>query len=150
MISIDFSDAIDVPASTRLAYTENQVNLFLKRTLKEKPGQGLLSGFVVFKAYVRFTPGVCHIGIEQSLFDSYSIFVDTDYKLAVVNDKFVATNIGGSFGRVNVHPVLMDGLNYMFQSFWDAMKRENQAMQHLQSIDIDKGRVTMVVRGGGK
>ena len=99
---------------------------------------------------MRFTPGVCHIGIEQSLFDSYSIFVDTDYKLAVVNDKFVATNIGGSFGRVNVHPVLMDGLNYMFQSFWDAMKRENQAMQHLQSIDIDKGRVTMVVRGGGK
>jgi hypothetical protein len=92
---------------------------------------------------------VVHIGQRQALY-GYPLYSTTAYKLDVVNGAFTATNVGGTFGRASVHPVIMRALDVVFKKFWTALKREREMMSRMQAVRVEQGRITMVTKGAGQ
>lgn len=150
MIGSNLQDAVDTPTPVRLTLTQEEINTFLKHAIHESKDSNFFSSIIEFKrAYVVLTPGVCHIGMEKSLW-GWPIYMGTDYKLEVIEGEFKPTNIGGNLGRVAVHPMIMQGCDYLFQGLWGAMKREEKNMHSLQLIVIEQGKISLITKGSAK
>lgn len=150
LIGSDFTDAVSSPTPVRLTLTQEEINGFLKNAIKESKDSGFLSSIIEFKrAYVILEPNQCHIGMEKSLW-GWPIYLGTNYKLEIIEGKFVPTNIGGNLGRLAVHPLIMQGCDYLFQGLWTALHREEQHMHELQLIVIEKGKISLITKGAGK
>lgn len=140
----DLLDAIDSPQPRRVDFTEVEVNGHLQQILKSKGGGGLLE----FKrAYVNLQPGVVNFGSEQELF-GLAVYSGVRYRVEQQGGKLTATMIGGSFGRLAVHPSAMPYLDFFFQKLWTALAREKKQMETMQNIVVQKGAVTFVTKGG--
>ena len=112
-ISLDLENATTSRGAAPLRYTETQVNAYLVNALKSK--QAALSKLLTFeRALVNFDDGVCRVTAERSLF-GYSLFTATSSKVAIENGKVVASNIGGSIGRMPIHPIVMKYGDIIFQ-----------------------------------
>jgi hypothetical protein len=150
MIGSDLADAVESPQPRRLNLNQDEINAFLKGSIHEAKDSSFLGGIIEFKrAYVILTPGVCHIGMEKSLW-GWPLYLGTDYKLEVQNGTFIPTNIGGNLGRLAIHPLIMQGCEYLFRGLWAALHREEQHMHELQSVQIDKGQITLITKGAAK
>ncbi len=150
LISSDISDALEAPQPRTITLTEPEINTYLKSSIHEAKDANFLASVIEFeRAYVHLTPGVCNIGMEKNLW-GLPLFFSTAYKLDVVNGAFVATNIGGSFGRLPIHPALMSGFSYAFQGLWNAFHRDQENMKKMQSVIVEQGRITLVTKGAGK
>jgi hypothetical protein len=44
----------------------------------------------------------------------------------------------------------MQYIDWGFRTLWPALKREHDHMQRMQSITIEKGKITMVTRPAGR
>ena len=150
LISSDLMDAVESQQPRSVTFTDADVNAYLKSSIRDAKEPGWASAIIDFKRiFVAFTPGVCHICMERNLW-GLTLYAGTDYKLEVVNGVFTPTNVGGSFGRLPVHPLLMKYAGQIFSGLWTALHREHQQMQQMQFIRIDKGSITMVSHGTAK
>jgi len=150
MIGSDFTDAVASPTPVRLTLTQDEINAFLKSTIKETKDTSFLASIIEFRrAYVILNPGICRIGMEKSLW-GLPLYFGTDYKLEVIDGNFVPTNIGGSLGRVAIHPLIMQSCGYLFDGLWKALHREEQNMHQLQMIVIEKGKISLITKGAAK
>ena len=59
----------------------------------------------------------------------------------------MATTVGGNFGRLQVHPMLMEYASAAFSKLWAAMTREKEQLDKMASVHIDKGVITFVTKG---
>ena len=136
----DLLDALDSPQPRRVDFTEAEINSHLQQLVKSKDGD-------MFKrAYVNLLPDEIRIGSEQSLFD-LSLYSGVRYRLEVREGKFTATLIGGNFGRLAVHPLAMQYLDYFFQKLWTALGRERRQMDSMQKVVVQKGTIAFVTKG---
>ena len=144
ILSSELTDAVESPQPRSLQLSEADVNAHLKQSLKKATGG--LPGVKFERAFVKFEPNVCRITMEQSLL-GYSLYSSSAYSLAVQGDKLVPTTVGGNFGRLAVHPKLMEYADYAFKNLWTALKREREQMDKLRDIRIGKGQIILVTRG---
>ncbi len=145
ILSSEIQTALESGQAQRLIFTEDEVNAHLRSAVHAKAGGGSLPGVSFERAYARLKPGICHIGIEQSIW-GFSLYSGIDYKLAVKGGVFTATQTGGNFGRVAIHPALMGLADFAFKKLWVALKREHEQMQKLQAVAIDTGRIMLVTK----
>lgn len=137
-------EALEAPAPRTLAFTETEANQHLKNALKAK--EGMIPGVQFVRAFVNFRPGAVRVSTENSVW-GYPVFSGVDHRVEVKDGKFVATVVGGSFGRLAVHPQAMSVAGFAFQQLWVALKRERQQMDRMQSIRVEEKRIELVTKG---
>jgi hypothetical protein len=98
------------------------------------------------RAFAQLEPGVIRVGIEQTL-GGYPIYSGVGYKLQIKGNRLAATNVGGNFGRLQVHPALMEYASAAFNKLWGAMTREKEQLDKMASVRVDKGTITFVTKG---
>jgi hypothetical protein len=117
-----------------LSYTEAQVNAYLGGALKGK--QAALSQILQFeRAIVTFDEGSCRITAQRSLF-GFSFFTTTTAKVALKDGTLNASNVGGSIGRLPIHPFLMKYADVMFADLWTALDRERKSVAKMNAIEF--------------
>jgi hypothetical protein len=133
-INLELENASMNHSVTPLRYTEAQVNAYLGNALKSK--QTALSKLLQFeRAIVNFDEGVCRITAERSLY-GYSIFTATSSKVTLQDGKVVASNNGGSIGRLPIHPALMKYGDLIFSDLWTALEREKKSTSKMGAIEF--------------
>jgi hypothetical protein len=143
-INLDLENAATSRGAAPLRYTETQVNLYLGNTLKSK--QAALSKVLQFeRALVNFDEGVCRITAERSLF-GYSLFTATSSKVAIENGKLVPSNVGGSIGRMPIHPMMMKYADIIFSDLWTALDREKKAVAKMGAIEFQPQTVILTAK----
>jgi hypothetical protein len=142
-INLDLENATSRGAAP-LRYTETQVNAYLVNALKSK--QAALSKLLTFeRALVKFDEGVCRVTAERSLF-GYSFFTSTSSKVALENGKLVASNIGGSIGRMPIHPMVMQYGDIIFSDLWMALDREKRGVAKMGAIEFQPQTVILTAK----
>jgi hypothetical protein len=145
MISMELHEAITAPQPKALAFAETEVNAHLLKTMKAK--EGIVPGVEFKRMFVSFLGNnVLRTSTEQSLW-GYSVFSGMLFKVGVVDGKFRADCIGGNFGRLRVHPLIMNYVDFAFQKLWANLKRERDQMDKMQTVLVDKGRIQFVTKG---
>ena len=131
-INLDLENAAMNHGTAPLQYTEAQVNAYLGSALKSK--QAALSKLLQFeRGIVTFDETVCRVTAERSLF-GVSVFTTTSAKVTLQNGTLKASNIGGSIGRLPVHPFLMKYADPLFADLWAALDRERKAVAKMDAI----------------
>ena len=143
-INLDLENAAMSRGAAPLRYTDAQVNAYLGNALKSK--QAALSKLLKFeRALVSFDEGVCRITAERSLF-GFSLFTATSSKVALDNGKVVASNIGGSIGRMPLHPMVMKYGDIIFSDLWTALDREKKAVAKMGGIEFQPQTVILTAK----
>ena len=133
-INLDLENAAMNHSTAPIQYTEAQVNAYLGSALKSK--QAALSKLLQFeRAVVTFDETVCRITAERSLF-GFSVFTTTSGKVALQDGKLIASNNGGSIGRLPFHPLLMKYADPLFADLWAALDRERKAVAKMDAIEL--------------
>ena len=134
----EMMDARDAVEPRRLDFTEAEINAYLRK-LKSEDG-------TVLRTYVNLNPGVLHFGAEKSVF-GLPLYSGVLYRLEVKDGKFTPTMLGGNFGRLQVHPLAMQYLDFFFQKLWTALSHERQQMDQMRAVVVRKGTITLVTKG---
>lgn len=145
ILSSEIDQAFESGQMRQLVFSEADVNAHLRSTVRAKTGGSTIPGVSFERAFVALEPGICRIGIQQSLW-GFPLYSGIAYQLEVKNGVFTATQHGGNFGRVPIHPKLMQVGDFAFQKLWTALKREHEQLQKLQAIVIEKGRIMLVTK----
>ncbi|MEP6937987.1 MAG: zinc ribbon domain-containing protein [Chthoniobacterales bacterium] len=143
-IGLDLENAAASHSSTPIQYTSDQVNTYLAYTLKSK--QAALSNFLQFeRALVAFDEGSVRVTTERSLF-GYSVYVAASYGVALRDGHLVARNLGGSIGRLPIHPQLMQHGDVFFSGLWAALDRERKSVAKMAGIELHPQVVALTPR----
>lgn len=135
---LDDASRASTPAKTVL--NEGDINNYLQCAIRSKE-VGLVGNEVKFnRTFVNLDEGVCRITTQQSIF-GYPVYGSVYYQLAIKNNKLQATNVGGHFGHLPVHPQIMGYLDLVFQKLWDSLSREKKLLDSFQSIEVHKDHI---------
>ena len=145
MIGSELAEAADSPQPRTLIFTEAEANSYLRTSLKSK-GSAFIPGAKFERAFVKFERENVYAGLEQSLF-GFALHSGARYHIGVKDGKFFAENMGGNFGRIAIHPVLMKYATAAFQPLWKALKREKDQVESMQNVVADKERIGLVTKG---
>lgn len=148
MIGSELAEAAESPQPRVLQFTEAEANAYLRTSLKSK-GSGWIPGAQFERAFVRFEPGSVYVGLEQSLF-GFPLYSGARYNIGVKDGKFFADNKGGNIGRIGVDPAVMQYAVAAFQPLWKALKRENDQIQGMEKVVMDKGRIGFLTKARTK
>jgi hypothetical protein len=141
-INLDIENALLNHQTAPLQYTEAQVNAYLGGALRSK--QAALSKVLDFeRAVANFDETVCRITAERSLF-GFSVYTSTVAKVSVQNGTLNTTNIGGSIGRLPIHPLLMKYSDVLFADLWAALDREKKSVAKMGTIEFHPQAVVLV------
>ena len=144
-INLDLENAVLNHQTAPLQYTEVQVNAYLGSALKSK--RAALSKLLEFeRAVVSFDETVCRVTTQRSLF-GFSVYTSTSSKVAVQDGKLNATNIGGSIGRLPIHPLIMKYGDALFTDLWAALDREKKSVAKMGTIEFHPQAVVLVPKG---
>jgi hypothetical protein len=133
-INLDLENASMNHGMPPMQYTEAQVNAYLAGATKSK--QAALSKVLQFeRAFVNFDENLCRVTAERSLF-GFSLFTSTANKVSLQNGALVATNIGGSIGRLPVHPLIMKYGDVLFSDLRAALDRERKSIAKMSAIEF--------------
>lgn len=146
LISSELTEAVDAPQPRAIAFTETEVNAHLRQTVKGATEGNLVPGLKFDRTFVHFHPGMTEIHTQHSLY-GFPLYSSVMYRLQVQNNAFVPTLVGGSFGSLPVHPLLMQYLDFNFRPLWAGMKRERNCMEKLREIRVEEDRIILVTRG---
>lgn len=148
MIGSELAEAAESPQPRVLQFTEGEANAYLRTALKSKDS-GWVPGAQFERAFVRFEPGSVYVSVEQSLF-GFPLYSGARYNIGVKDGKFYADNKGGNFGRIAVDPFIMKYAVAAFQPLWKSLKRENDQIQGMEKVLMDKGRIGFLTKGRQK
>ena len=123
---------------------EDMINTYLAGALKSK-GDTSDDYFKFDRAFVNLSKDVIRITAQESAF-GYPIYAGSSYKVNMSGGKIVATSVGGNIGRMPIHPLLMEYSGFIFQSLWDAMQREKDAMDKMQSVSVEPGQFVFTTK----
>lgn len=148
-VNLDLEDATQSPVVKTITLTPADINGYLQYRVKSK-STGLISDEIKFlRAFVTLDEGVIRVSTEQSIYD-YPVYGTSYYKLSIKDGKLVATNVGGNFGRLMIHPEIMKYIDGVFQNLWDALSSEKRLLEKFQSIDVHKDRIDIVSKPGAQ
>ena len=141
----ELSQAFEAPTPQTVKFSQDEINYALKQSLKGKEG-GLVPGVQFARAFVNLHSSAVRVNTQQSLW-GYPFYSSATYKVGMKDGKFAPVLIGGSFGRLPVHPQAMQYLDFSLKQLWAALKRERGYLDKLQSISADEGQLTLVTKG---
>ena len=147
MVGSELLEALDSTQPRQLVFSENDVNGHL-RSVKSKVGT-IVPGMEFRRAFAQLEPGKVRIGIEEAVF-GYSLFWTIDEELSVVDGKFTSKQVGGHFGRLGLHPMLMEYAGQIFSKLWLALKHEQEQMKQIQAVRVEKDRIIFITRPAAK
>ncbi len=134
-INFDLERAAETHGAAPLSYTEEQVTVYLGGALRGK--QAALSKLLQFeRALVKFDESSCRITAERSFFGYYSVFTATSHIVTLQDGKLIASNNGGSIGRMPIHPALMNFADPIFGDLWTALEREKKLVMKMAAIEF--------------
>ena len=139
MIGTELAEAAESPQPRVLQFTEAEANAYLRTSLKSK-GRGWIPGAQFERSFVHFEPGSVYVGLEQSLL-GFPLFSGAKYNIGVKDGQFFADNMGGNIGRIGIDPLIMKYAESAFHPLWKALKRENDQVQAMEKVVMDKGRI---------
>jgi len=132
------------PSPQARQLSENDINLYLATAIKTTSDPN--SDYFTFdRAFANLGKDVIKITAQESIF-GYPVYAAASYKLAIVGGKLVSTNIGGSLGRMPVHPMIMDYCNFAFDQLWAALQREKSLLDNMESVSVQPGVFTFVTK----
>jgi zinc-ribbon domain len=141
-INFDLENAIYSHRPAQLAYTEEQVNAYLAYTLKSKQS-ALNKPLLNFKrAIVGFGEGSVTVTAERALF-GYSLYTASAYAARAEEGKMIASNKGGSIGRLPFPPVIMQFMDIVFADLWSALQREQKLVAKMGAIEFHEKQVLL-------
>jgi hypothetical protein len=144
MIASELMDVLESRQPRAIQFNERDVNQhFAAARSKTK---ATIPGLKFERAFAQLEPGIIRVGLEQSV-GGYPIYSGVAYKLQIKGGRLVATTVGGNFGRLQVHPMLMEYASAAFSKLWAAMTREKEQLDKMASVHIDKGVITFVTKG---
>lgn len=146
LIQSELMEATQSPAPRAIAFSEADVNGALKQSLRRAASGG--EGTDIDRAFAIFRPGVAHVGLEQTLL-GFPIYSGIDYRLGIQGGKFAPVLVGGSIGRLPIHPAAMQYLDFYFNKLWATMKREHDQLDRMQTITVQQGSIMLVTKGAG-
>lgn len=129
----------------RLEYSQEQVNAYLIYALRSK--QHLLDEPLLnFKhVLVTFGEGTCTVTVERSFF-GYSLYQRAIYEVNLAEGKILALSKGGSIGRLEIHPAIMQYAGAVFDGLWSALARERKLVAQMATIEFHPGSVVLTAR----
>jgi transcription initiation factor TFIIIB Brf1 subunit/transcription initiation factor TFIIB len=143
-ISLILEDAIQKGSARPIRLSAQNVNNYLFNTVRSK-ANGVFKDYVKFdRAFVVANEGVLEISVQQSVME-YPFYATTFYELNMKEDGsgLDAKNVGGRFGSLPIHPLIMPFLEYPVQKLWSAMKRERRLMERLADVEVTKGAIVL-------
>lgn len=145
-IAFDLADALSVPQPRQLAYSQEQVNGYLARTLRSKK-EPAWAKYSKFKGVsVDFDPDLVTVYMTQTVLN-HPLAIGTRHELAVKENELITTNRGGYIGRLRIPPLLMQYVDKLFFKIWEAFEQERDKLARLQSITIGDGRIQLATPG---
>ena len=146
-IADDMDGRVQQGVPMRMAYTEDQVNAYLKSTLRG--GKAEKAGALAMKfeqAYVHFGEGRCQITSEQSLFGC-PIYATTERTFSVRNGVGTSQPTGGSLGRLRIPAKAVPAFEGIFQPLKKALDQPLKLLVQMQAVTLHKGSVEMITSG---
>jgi len=141
-INLDLENAALNHGTAPWQYTEAQVNAFLGGALRSK--QAALSSVLQFeRAFVNLDENVCRVTAQRSLF-GFSFYTSTLAKVSLQDGKLAVSILGGSIGRMPVHPFIMKYADPLFSDLWAALDREKKAVSKMDSIELHPQAVVLI------
>ena len=141
-ISLDLENASMSHGAASLQYTEEQVNAYLINALKSK--QAALSKlFPLERVVVNFDENYCRLTLQRSLF-GYSIYTAEAGNVSLQNGALAASYVGGSIGRLAIHPLAMKFAGIFFHDFWKAFDRERKAIFKMSAVEFHPQSVVVI------
>jgi len=147
LINSELLEALNSPQPRQLVFSEADVNSHL-RALKGKAGSWM-PGLEFKRAFVDFDPGVAKSAFEQTFF-GWPLYWRANYHLFVVDGKLRTRQTGGYFGRLAIHPMIMEYAQVAFHPVLAALKKEREQMERMQSVTIQKDRIILVTKPAGR
>jgi hypothetical protein len=134
-LNLELENAATYHRPAQLQYSEDQVNAYLAYALKSKQSS-LNKPLLEFKrAVVGFNEGQINLTTERSLF-GLSLYSSAFYGVTLHDGQIVATNKGGSIGRIPVHPQAMRFGDAIFADVWSALERERKLISKMGAIEF--------------
>jgi hypothetical protein len=141
-LSQDLEAALESPTPQQIAIQEEVINGYLMNRIK--PGEPGLAGTVTFdRVFLNLDEGVCRM-VSQRSFEGYPLYGSVLYHLSINGNAVRATCVGGYFGRLPVHPMLMASLEVIYHDLWDKLKSEHRLMDQMASIAVHKKSIVVV------
>lgn len=145
LVQSELMEAMESPTPRQISFAQEEINQALKQSLRGKDG-GLIPGIKFERAFVNLHPGAVRVNNQQSIW-GHPFYSSVTYKIGMKEGKFTPVLVGGSFGRLPVHPEAMQYLDFSFKKLWAALKRERGYIAKLQNISASEGQLTLVTKG---
>lgn len=146
-LNFDLENAVNYHRPAQLQYTQDQVNAYLAYALKVKQSSLDKPMLDFRRVVVGFDEGDVKVTAERAFF-GFSLYSGSAYKVRLQDGKLVASNIGGSLGRIPVHPLLMRGLEVIFADVWSALDRERKLVSKMGTIELHPKSVVLTAPPG--
>jgi hypothetical protein len=127
----------------QLAIPEDIANAFLQKTIKSKGPDGKENtNYLKFeRLFVRFEDGICKTNLKLTIFE-WPLYAASYYQLRIEGGELKAKNTGGAFGRMPVHPLVMQYADALFNNVWPALRREKKLLDQLKSVSVEQDKQT--------
>lgn len=145
LVQSELTEALESATPRQISFSQDDINQSLKTSLRGKE-DGLIPGIKFTRAFVNLHPGTVRVTNEQSLW-GHPFYSSVTYKVKMKDGKFAPALIAGNFGRLPVHPELMQYLGFSFDKLWAALKRERSYLEKLQNISASEKQLTLVTKG---
>jgi hypothetical protein len=146
-LGFDLENAVNYHRPPQLQYSQEQINAYLAHALKLKQSS-LDKPLLDFRrVVVGFAEGEVKLTAERAFF-GFSLYSGTSYKVRLQDGKVVASNNGGSIGRIPVHPMLMNVLDVMFADVWSGLERERKLVSKMSAIEFHPNSVLLTAPHG--
>ena len=144
-INLELEDATMAPSGgPSLRFTQDQVNAYLVYKLKSK--QKVLSSYLHFeRAFAAFEEGFSRVTVERSL-SGYPIFTSVKFAPRIEKGALTGQIVGGSIGRLPVHPEIMKLSSYLFSDVAAVLDRDGRSIAKLGGVEIHPELVIVLPR----
>ena len=146
-IDAELQSLIDARVARSVAYSEGDVNAYLKNNVRPKKNQDSVLGLKFEQLYVRFLEGnVCSVTQRMSIFD-YPVYFNAAHRVALAGGKLTTTPVGGRVGRLPLPAALVKPLDMLFAPAWAAERSDKKLVEQMSAVAFRPGQVQLTTAG---
>ena len=145
-----------MPNKQRLAFTEPQINDYLKnRTRVKFDSNNFIQNIATFqRVFVNLDEGICRITAQNAIFD-WPIYTGLALELKIggvakgseTREAVIATPLSGNIGRLWIPGQIARYSSLIFDPIWEALHHEHRLVDEVESIEIHQGQIIFASRG---
>ena len=115
-IDAEVQALIDARVVRTVAYSEDDVNVYLKGSVRPKKNQDTVLGLKFEQLYVRFRDGNVVSVTERMTVMDYPLYFTTEHRVAVRGGKLAAEPVGARIGRLPLPAVVAETARRAFRA----------------------------------